>query len=290
MVLAERMEFARRRRDQSTLSIAAEVEASIAQYKVAANANSAYALGVASYLLGNLLRAGGMYKQASSTITRARSFYRPPILSHQVELAHCHYALAVCRAMTGAVEDLPPLPLGPEFHRFADALSMLTRSHAAWAQNWLGEAIEHAEAASLIFQQIRFAAYGQRAQALASLLGGWRRLELGATPDQVCDGVGGEKHPLRGILGAYDAIPGLKSWIRQTRPSKVLGMLQFASAYSPNWTEKIGQFELPPLLQREPGGGLKWMHETCNSLAEADTRLRAHMGIEHDARLPLLAD
>jgi predicted alpha/beta hydrolase family esterase len=290
LALAERMEFARQRRDDSTLSIAADLEIVIAPSTTATAPNSAYALGVAHYLLGNLLRAGGKYIEASAEIARARSFYRPLILSHQVELAHCHYALAVCRAMTGGPEDLPPIPLGPEFYRFADALGTLTRSHSAWAKNRLGDAIEYSESASLIFQQIRFAAYGRRAEALASLLGAWRRLELGAQPAQVCANVAHDGDRLHGMLGNGSVIVPLKAWMRQARPSRVVGLLQFASAYNPDWAENIGEFELPPILARDSSGRLHWKHQTCTSLAEADVALRSLMGIAHDARLPLLAD
>ena len=292
LVLAERMEFARKRRDQSTLPLAMELEAEITTSTVAADPNHAYALGVAFYLIGNLLRGGGRYDEASAVIARARSFYRPPILSHQIELAHCHYALAVCRAMTGGhlMEDLPPIPLGSEFYRFADALSTLTRSHTAWATNRLGEATEHAERASLVFQQIRFAAYGQRAETLAALIGAWRRLELGAAADQVCAQVGDEGRRLHGMLGNETDISGLKAWMREARPSRVIGLLQFASAYNSNWTKDIGKFELPQILKRNSEHKLYWKSQTCSSLAEADASLRAMMGIAHDARLPLLAD
>ncbi len=253
LVLAERMEFARIRRDEATLTIAMELEAEIKTSSVTPDPNHAYALGVAFYLTGNLLRAGGRYDEATAVIARARSLYRAPVLSHQVELVHCHYALAVCRAMNGgpSAEDLPPNPLGPEFHRFGNALSTLTRSHAAWATNRLGEATEHAERASLVFQQIRFASYAHRARTLAALLGAWRQLELGAPTDQVCSQVGSEGHYVGGMLGNKNDVLRLKSWMPQARPSKVLGMLQFASAYNPNWTEDIGQFGLPPILERE---------------------------------------
>jgi predicted alpha/beta hydrolase family esterase/tetratricopeptide (TPR) repeat protein len=290
LVLAERMEFARQRHDSSTLSVARELELAIEQSNVATSANNAYALGVAFYLIGNLLRSGGRYREASEAIARARSLYRPPILSHQVELAHCHYALAVCRAMTGGMEDLPPLPLGPEFQRFANALTTLTQSHSAWAKNRLGQAIEHAENASLIFQQIRFTAYGGRAEALASLLGAWRRLELGAPPDQVLAKAGEDRDILEGMLGNCAYITKLKDWIQRARPSRVLGMLQFASAYNPNWTENVGRIVLPAILRKNSDKSYDWEQRMCSSLAEADTTLRSLMGIRHDARLPLLAD
>jgi tetratricopeptide (TPR) repeat protein len=292
LILAERMEFARKRKDPTTLEMMLKLYTEIAPVTVATDTHNAYALGVAFFLIGNLLRAAGRYDEATDNIARARSFLRSPILSHQVELAHCHYALAVCRAMTGTrlMEDLPPIPLGSEFYRFADALSTLTRSHTAWATNRLGEATEHAERASLVFQQIRFAAYGQRAETLAALIGAWRRLELGAPQDQVCAQVGDEGRRLHGLLGNDDDISSLKAWMREARPSRVIGLLQFSSAYNTNWTKDIGKFELPQILKRNSEHNLCWKSQTCSSLAEADASLRSLMGIAHDARLPLLAD
>jgi hypothetical protein len=66
-------------------------------------------------------------------------------------------------------------------------------------ENDLGGAI--AEAASLIFKQIRFVEYGRRAEALTALLGAWRRLELGALSTEVAIQVGDEGHRLAGMLG-----------------------------------------------------------------------------------------
>jgi tetratricopeptide (TPR) repeat protein len=291
LVLAERMEFARKRNDPQTLAMAAELKAAIEPNAIATDQIHSYVLGVAFFLLGNLLRAGGRYEEATEAIARARSFYRPSILAHQIELAHCHYALAVCRAIVGGsfTEDLPAISLGPELRRFVDALRTLTRSHSAWSKNELGEAIQHAETASLIFQQIRFVEYGRRAQSLTTLLGAWRRLELGAAPDQVSSQVGDESLRLAAMLGNKDFIPSLLAWIRCARPSRVIGMLQFASAYNPNWTDNVGRFELPPVLEQD-ADRLQWKRESCYSLAEADAKLRQLMGITHDGRLPLIAD
>jgi hypothetical protein len=91
------------------------------------------------------------------------------------------------------------------------------------------------------------------------------------------------------MLGNKGDIPKLLAWIADARPSRVIGMLQFASAYNPDWTENVGAFELPPVLDRD-NGQLQWKREACFSLAEADVKLRRLMGIAHDARLPLIAD
>ena len=292
LILAERMEFARKRNDPMTLEMMAELQAEITPVKVATDQQHSYALGVAFFLIGNLQRAAGRYDRARESIARARSFFRPAILSHQVEIAHCYYASAVCRAMTGGnyAEEVSAIPFGAEFHRFADALGTLTRSHSAWATNRLGDAIEHAERASLVFQQIRFGAYGVRAKTLCALLGAWRRLELGASPDEVFTHLGQERRRLLGMLGNPSEIEVLKGWISHARPSRVIGLLQFASAYNPDWTRNIGPFQLPPILQENSEASPYLEQATCSSLAEADASLRSTMRIAHDARLPLLAD
>src|SRR5262249_3312498 len=124
----------------------------------------------------------------------------------------------------------------------------------------------------------------------SALLGAWQRLELGAQPDQLSSQVEDLGLRIHGMLGHTDQIPNLKKWIKDARPSRVVGMLQFASAYNADWTRDIGQFDLPPILSRDAEGRLNWIRESSTSLAQADAILRTRMGITHDARLPLLAD
>ena len=289
LILAERMEFARRRRDPTTLSLLSNLDTEIAHIKIGGDQTNAYALGVAFFLIGNLLRAGGRYSEASEKIAKGKSFFRSSIPSHQIELAHCHYALTVCRAMTGTLFS-EPLPPGLRLDRFVDALSTLTFSHSAWATDRLGEASEQAERAALVFQQIQFGAYAKRAETLSALLTAWRRLELGAPTDESCDKAGEDGPRIRGLLGnSFDNISELRAWIPQARPSRVLGILQFASAFNPDWSKNIGKFELPPVLTMG-SSGWQWVPQSCTSLAEADSALRSLMGIAQDIRVPLLAD
>ena len=221
LALAEKLEFARKRSDDATLDIAMQLMREVSANVSPHGPGRIYAVGVAFYLIGNLQRFGGMYSNASKSIERSRTFFRPAILSHQVELAHCEYALTVCRTMLGHRVDVPPpVALGLEFRKFAYALSMLASSHSAWAKGQHGEAIENAENASNVFQQLQFAEYGRRADALKSLLEAWRRLELGAPQDQVARQVGNNELALGTMLGDYSNVERFGDWIARARPSR----------------------------------------------------------------------
>ena len=54
--------------------MAKDLYTKLAQNTVATNANNAYALGVAFYLIGNLLRAGGRYNTATTVISAPEWF------------------------------------------------------------------------------------------------------------------------------------------------------------------------------------------------------------------------
>lgn len=292
LILGEVMEFARKRDDRDAAKAAANaLLANISGVTAATNAGNAYALGTAYFLLGNLYRFGGRYPDAQNAILKARTFYRPAILSHQIELAHCHYALAVCRAMQGTLraESIPPLTLGIEFHRFADALITLALSHSAWGAGRLGEAEDYAERASKAFEQIRFSQYAQRARSLGGLLGAWNRLEFGTKVEKAIVAAPAYATVIRGMVGDEMSRDALRAWISQHRPSSVLGMLQFGSAYSADWTANIGEFSLPPLLSVGETK-VEWHTQKCHSLHEANVALRAAMGIGLEVRVPLIAD
>jgi hypothetical protein len=292
LFLAERMEFARKRGDRPGAIVAAStLLRAIDGIAAATDSGSAYALGTAYFLLGNLYRYGGQYPEARRVIVQARTFYRPAILAHQIELAHCDYALAICRAMEGAVgvEQGLTLPIGRDSRRFADGLITLTQSHSAWALANLGEAGDYAQRAADAFDQIGYLEYARRARSLGDLLGAWRRLQLGAPPETAIAHTPEHATIIRGMMGDVTARGALREWISRTRPSHVLGMLQFASAYSKDWTAEIGAFSLPPVLRRGVDG-LNWLSEDALSLEDANSKLRKSMGIAQEVRLPLIAD
>jgi pimeloyl-ACP methyl ester carboxylesterase len=292
LIRAEVMEFARKRNNrEETIRAATKLRKVLDEIPYATGPHSAYAVGTANFLLGNLCRYGGRYRDAKSWIERAISVYRPTILSHQIELAHCHYSLAVCNAMLGELrrENISPQPLGSEFRRFSEALITLAHSHSAWAVSNVGEAEDFAKRAAAAFTEIRFAEYSRRANSLMGLLAAWYRLEYGSRVEQAVASTQEHASVIRGMLGDPAALGGLKDWISRSRPSLVLGILQFASSFATDWTQPIGEFSLPPLLQTG-SGELKWCIKTCSTLAETDRRLRDLMGIPLGVRLPLLAD
>jgi tetratricopeptide (TPR) repeat protein len=292
LIEAEIMEFARKREDRTMATEkAVRLIDRLETSPGAKGPNSAYALATAYFLIGNLYRFGGRYQKAKEVIGRATAIYRPTILAHQIELAHCCYSLAVCRAMEGElrIEDTSFPPLGSEFRRFSEGLIILTQAHLAWGLSKVDEAEDLTQRAANGFEEIRFAEYGRRALALRGLLGAWYRLDIGASADQAV-AVSAEFAPvIRGMIGDHTASGSLKEWIAKARPSLALGMLQFAAAFGNDWSNVIGEFSLPPVLGFNDGR-LEWRTEVCSSLAEADSKLREMMGIHLNVRLPLLAD
>lgn len=292
LIKAEVMEFARKRDDhEAAIASAKGLLAEIRDIEFANSPNNAYALGTAYFLLGNLYRFGGRYIEAKRMIERARNFFRPAILAHQIELAHCHYSYSVCRAMEGELrsEDIPAVPLAPEFRRFSEALITLALSHSAWSASKVDEAEALADRAAAAFGEIRFVAYARRARALSGLLGACYRLEYGADVEKAVASAQEYAPVIRGMIGDPAARGALRNWISRTRPSFVLGMLHFAAAFGGDSTSSIGEFELPPVLCIGDEG-LRWRRQSCTSLAEADVKLRRMMGIPQTVRLPLLAD
>lgn len=290
LIRAEMMEFARKRGDRDeTINLAATLLETI-RVAPSTAAGSPYALGTAHFLLGNLYRYGGQYGAARSIIKTARTFFRPSILAHEIELAHCQYALAVCAAVQGetATDDISSSLIARELRRFAAALMTLTLSHVAWSRGMLGDAVQHAEAASKAFDQIGFFSYAKRARSLYEALSAWQRLELGAPLEKAISHTPEQAPIIRGLIGDKMARGALTDWISQTRPSRVLGMLQFASAYGADWTQSIDQFQLPPVLVI--GDRFEWRVEKSHSLADADKMLRTLMGLRGDIRVPLIAD
>lgn len=290
LLVAEKMEFARKRRDRpEALKLALQVMERLQNVK-ATSAGSAYAIGTAHFLLGNLFRFGGNYSKARDEIAKARSFYRPSILAHQIELAHCQYATAVCRTMEGVVasEELQTVSVGVEFRNFSEALLILTRSHGEWLLGRVGEAAELAERAAQVFQQIRFVT-NSRARRLSGLLKAWQRLELGAPPDKAIAQAPEDAPMLRGMLGQKAARGTVHDDFSSLRPSRALGLLQFASAYNPDPSEDIGEFSLPPVLATEDGV-LVWTSVHARSLTEAEATMRSMMKIQPHNRVPLIGD
>ncbi|MDH6260009.1 alpha/beta fold hydrolase [Bradyrhizobium sp. BR13661] len=291
LILAEKMEFARKRGDRNAaLGFGNELLQLLPDDEVPSEAGASYAIGTAHFILGNLLRFGGNYHQAKLAISKARRFFRPTILSHQIELAHCHYALAICSSMTGVSHEEALAPaIGPELRPFAEALLTLVNSHSEWAMGRLSEAADLASHASEAFSQIRYVSYANRAQKLESLLQVWRRLDLGGSPDRAVALAPDHATLVRAMLGDQNARGSLLDHIHVMRPSELLGLLQFASAYNANWAENIGELRHPPVLVLEERR-LRWESSRSYSLADCDRKLRLLMNVPQEILVPLIAD
>src|ERR1044072_4642953 len=132
---AERMEFLRKlNRGNEALLIANKILPLLDSnnFEVSSSLNR-YILATCKFLLGSLLRYGGLYQDAWKLIDQAQKIFTPGVDSHDTELAHCYYAKAVCTAMTGISNFDTPFDLGSANTRqFAGALIKLSYSHAAW--------------------------------------------------------------------------------------------------------------------------------------------------------------
>jgi predicted alpha/beta hydrolase family esterase/tetratricopeptide (TPR) repeat protein len=291
LLLAEKMELARKRGDkQQAIDLAATVLKIIKERDQARGAGEAYAIGTAYFLLGNLFRDGGQYREAKSFVERAQTFFRPGILAHQIELAHCQYALEICRAVLGGARLEVPMTVGSsEFRPFAEALLTLTRSHAEWCAARVPEAANLADFASQAFEKIGYRPYADRANRLKNLLQAWHLLELGAATEKAISVAPDDANVLRAMLGSSDSSGTVKDKISKMRVSHAVGLLQFAATYNPDWTNEIGEFELPPTIAISESG-ISWQRFSASSLAGADRTLRSQVGITSNVLLPLMAD
>ena len=291
LLLAEKMELARKRNDQNeTIALHSRVVKQLENRVAPRAAGEAYAIGTSHFLVGNLLRFGGLYSAAKASIETARVFFRPAIMSHQIELAHCQYALEVCKAVMGETNGENAVPTGSgEFRPFAEALLTLVRSHSDWSKGRIAEATEHADAASLAFASIGYHPYADRARRLSNLLHVWRRLDLGVPIDRAITAIGEDTDILRALIGLPGSAGTVRDKLSGMRVSHVLGLLQFSSTFNPDWTQDIGEFDLPPMLEMT-ATGLIWIQLSATSLAEADKMLRARIRVPPNVAVPLIAD
>ena len=289
LFMAEQMEFARKRGQRELAAkLAGELLLALQQLKPPGDASESYAHATSFFLLGNLYRDGGRYAEGLAVIEHAKAIYRPAILSHQIEIAHCEYASAVCRIMVDIpLGDARHMPLSAEFRQFAEGLIVLTRSHAAWINGFLGEASNFAASAAALFERIGFTSYSRRARRTTQLIETWRKLELGARVEELPSFAGEDAPIIKALLGDGDDLALIARWMATARPARVVGLLQFASAFGSGWTASIPRTTLTPILTIQ-GTRLSWERLAADSLSDADGKLRASMGISPTARLPLL--
>ncbi len=100
---AERMEFSRKlSKREHAVEIANSLLPALPERVLASSTDlERYAIATTKFVFANLLRSGGLYREAWQQISDAEGIYKPNIESHATELAHCHYAKTICVAMTG---------------------------------------------------------------------------------------------------------------------------------------------------------------------------------------------
>jgi tetratricopeptide (TPR) repeat protein len=287
LIRAERMEHARKSGDLA--QAVALANSLIVEITTAAPdlLLGRYQLGTVLFLLGNLLRQGGRYREALTNIERAERIYLKGVPSHDTELVHCQYARLACKAMRGdaSLEGSSASSVGQQY-RFASALMQLSFAHAAWLLNAPEKALEFAGEAAEGFRAIHFERYADRAELTQKLLRSWQQLETGKTvelgvfPAQLAK-------TLAGLIGLSGDLNSVKKELQEQRPGRALGLLQFARG-NPAVLDRELDIEISPLIEiTDERWGLN-MELRVRSLRDADQVLRKKMGIEPGQKVPLL--
>jgi len=288
---AERMEFFRKiDRGDEAIAVASTILLALNQAAEAADSLGCYVVGTCNFLLGSLLRYGGLYATAWQFIDAAQKIFMPGIDSHDTELAHCYYAKAVCAAMTGVSNFDAPFDLGSESTRqFAGALIQLSYSHAAWFLGDVARSRQFASRAASAFESIGTPRYAARARRLATLLEWWETLGAGREPT-FNGSPSTYSRAVAALTGRTQELSWVVGWLPSLRPSKALGLLQFAKEYGPEWESEL-DISLPRVLEMRSDATLGWhAFEEAHSLKEADAAIRRALSIPLDRRIPLLAD
>ena len=283
---AEQMEHLRRlRKHEESLGIANELAALLKGVGSASSDLDFYSFGTSNLLLSNFLRFGGRYEDALHFIQLAETILKPGILSHATELSHCFYAKQVCIAMTGLAGFSSFGEVNGQ--EFAAALIELSYSHAAWFIGDIARAESHAQEAARRFKQFGNYNYAGRARELLGLLQAWQALEKGEKPS--FDGLPPElKRGVAALVMGEDS-EFLCSWFVRLRPSRAVGLLQFANRFSKRY-EAPFNIQLPSVLNAEQNGW-RWGNALyAGSLAEGNQILRQQIRILNERRLPLIAD
>jgi hypothetical protein len=288
---AERMEFHRKTGElEAALELGNELIGTFVGDDPSYSSDTAhYVNGTAAFLIGNLLRHGGLYQRAWEAIDRAQSIFRSGPASQATELAHCYYAKAVCVAMTGMSQFDAPFDEGqPGGPRFANALITLSYSHASWFVRNELRARQFALHAARQFADLGFEKYAARARDLAALLGWWQSLDTGQKLDFDMENEDLARI-VRILIGSEPPGNWLLTHFSQLRPSVAIGVLQFWQRYG--HASEGCEVTLPPVLEMTASGGLRWRPgEGPVSVRRADEILRAACSIPSDLRVPLIAD
>lgn len=293
---AERMEFLRkvggRKHSAEIVEIANSLLPALPESVLASATDlERYVIATTKFVIANLLRAGGLYRDAWETIVEAEGIYKRNVESHATELVHCHYAKTVCVALTGTANfDLQIAERTGRNRGFAFALIELAYAHAAWIVGDVQGAAQHANQAAKVFDEIDSPQYAKRARTLEWLLELWPGTAgLSAPPpkgsEELVACVGDLRKP-------KSDLSRLAAWLAEQRPSNALGLIQFAKD-TENWTAPV-QISVPPTLSWDPSGEnqkLLWRKpENVASLSEFDIVLRGHLAIPSLRRIPLITD
>jgi len=285
---AERMEFCRKcgRLDEAIV-IANDI-----RHKMMPDCltdTTRYVHGTAAFLLGNLLRHGGLYHRAWEYVDRAQSLFRFGSPAQATELAHCYYAKAVCVAMTGTSQFDAPFEEGDhtEGRRFANALIMLSHSHAAWFVGDVLRARQSAIQAAAQFAGLRCTKYAARANDLASLLAWWQSLQSGQHLSFQLENKD-LAEVVKIFIGHSSDFSQLSARFSSLRLSVAIGLLQFWRVFGRK--DESVEVLLPPILHEDAGGELTWVRRQSVPIGQADQILREACLIPSDLRVPLIAD
>lgn len=277
---AEAMEFARLRGDLDlACRLASPLMARLARDEDPRTDAERYARGTGRFLVANLLRNGGLYRQAETWIRSAESLLDDSRPAQEAEILHCRYALGVCAAMAGRVLLQPMDSRDPRSNVFARALLELSNSHAAWLERDLSRAVVAAGEAQALFSGIGYQRYAQRAADLRWLLLAWQRLSAGDRQADLPDA-------LARLIAGRPSDPPID--LSEMRPSRALGLLQFAVRFRHD--AQSPPVLLPTVLAGEDGRLVRRAMPQAECAADADRDLRVAMAVPRGADVPLLAD
>ena len=181
LYLAERMENLRKSGNlKGSIEIVNSLKKNLSEFKKSGSYDNSisYSVGTGFFLIGNLLRHGGQYQEASQYIDSAFDFYNPSISSHRVELHHCLYTKSVCNAMIGqATIEYPYEIVFENDYLFANALIDVIDAHAWWNTGNIVNGAKSAQDAETKFKKVGASNYAMRANSIGKLMALWGDLE-----------------------------------------------------------------------------------------------------------------
>jgi pimeloyl-ACP methyl ester carboxylesterase len=288
LYLAEQAEFVRLRGDLArACDLANRFIGALTCPVPGGDAGRVYAEATARFVLGNLLRTGGRYDLAREFIGHAQAAYDRTVPSHAVESFHCRYALSVCDSMA-AIFRVDQVSAPAESIVFAQSLVTLANAQAAWFVNDFERARQFASASASGFHRIGYDRHAQRAATVAALIDEWVDLTEGGRPPSTEDDiVPSLVRRVRRVVAVGD---GQMIDLSDLRPSRALSVLQFGLRFG-RPEDVACTVRLPPVIDQLASGVIHPVTLPAGaSLRDADTTLRAAMGIGPDRIVPLAPD